>query len=285
MAQTSRSGKEAEPAVMEPSQAAVTQKTSRAGRKARAFDYGELRLLLLAMIAKQPSHGYELIHEIKERLGGTYKPSPGVIYPALTWLYDRGYSEINLEKGGRKRYVITEEGMAFLSANKTVTDRLMARVVPRGQGNSPPAIVEAMDQLKRALSLRVKLNITDESVLERVGEAIRRAAEQVETLLASPALPEATLRAVADIVTPNAQRYLRRLCSHFHHRTPVTTGEGWGQFQMSIGEVRMEESDGVFRITVSAVNAEKLHELQQVLVRHLEETAVRETLEVNWRTA
>ncbi|MDF7658094.1 DUF2218 domain-containing protein [Erwiniaceae bacterium L1_54_6] len=255
------------------------------GRRARAFDYGELRLLLLAIIAKQPSHGYELIHEVNERLGGTYKPSPGVLYPALTWLYDRGYAEIDLEKGGRKRYTITDEGHAFLSANKTVIDMLVARVVPKGQGHgkSPQAIVEAMDHLKRALSLRAKMEPVAEQVVTRIGDIIHVAANQIEALLNAPMLSDGAAKCVADIVTPNGERFLRRLGSHFQHRTPVVMDENSGHFRMSMGEVRMEALDGIFRVTLTALNDEKLIEMQHILVRHLEEAAVRETLDVVWQ--
>ena len=55
-------------------------------RGGRFFDYGELRLVALAMMAEQPRHGYEIIKGIEERMAGSYSPSPGVIYPTLSWL-------------------------------------------------------------------------------------------------------------------------------------------------------------------------------------------------------
>lgn len=262
---------------------AVAEVSGKPGRRTRAFDYGELRLLLLAMIAKQASHGYELIHEVKARLGGTYKPSPGVIYPALTWLYDRGYTEIDLEKGGRKRYSITAEGNAFLRANKGVIDMLMARVVPKAHGSSPQAIVEAMDHLKRALSLRAKMEPVAEETLTRIGAIIDVAANQIEALLNAPVLSDGAVKCVADIVTPNSERFLRRLCSHFQHRTPVVTDINSGHFRMSMGEVHMAALEGIFRVSLTALNAEKLQEMQHILVRHLEEAAVREKLDVIWQ--
>lgn len=262
---------------------AVAEVSGKPGRRTRAFDYGELRLLLLAMIAKQASHGYELIHEVKARLGGTYKPSPGVIYPALTWLYDRGYTEIDLEKGGRKRYSITPEGNAFLRANKGVIDMLMARVVPKAHGSSPQAIVEAMDHLKRALSLRVKMEPVAEETLTRIGAIIDVAANQIEALLNAPVLSEGAVKCVAEIATPNSERFLRRLCSHFQHRTPVVTDINSGHFRMSMGEVHMAALEGIFRVSLTALNAEKLQEMQHILVRHLEEAAVREKLDVIWQ--
>src|SRR3974390_2082631 len=78
-------------------------------RGGRPFDYGELRLLALAMIAEQPRHGYELMKAIEERMGGSYSPSPGVIYPTLAWLEDMGYAAVEIEDAGRKRYRITAE--------------------------------------------------------------------------------------------------------------------------------------------------------------------------------
>src|SRR3954466_11847392 len=83
----------------------------------RLFDYGELRLLVLAMLAERPRHGYELIKAIEERTGGGYSPSPGVIYPTLAWLEDMGYA-IATADGGRRSYAVTDEGSAFLVANR-----------------------------------------------------------------------------------------------------------------------------------------------------------------------
>lgn len=265
--------------------AAADEARGKPERRMRAFDYGELRLLLLAIIAQQPSHGYELIHAVNERLGGTYKPSPGVLYPALTWLYDRGYTEIDLEKGGRKRYSITDEGNDFLSANKAAIDMLLARAVSRPQGDSPQAIVKAMDQLKRALSLRAKMAPVADEVVAHIGSIITVAANQIEALLNAPMLNEGAVSCVADILTPNSERYLRRLCSHFQHRTPVVTDENSGHFRMSIGEVRMEALEGLFRVRLTALSPEKLVEMQHILARHLEEAAVRETLNIHWLPA
>src|SRR5262245_12328069 len=72
-------------------------------RGGRLFDYGELRLVVLAMIAEEPRHGYELMRAIEERMGGSYSPSPGVIYPTLSWLEDMGYALVESESTGRKR--------------------------------------------------------------------------------------------------------------------------------------------------------------------------------------
>src|SRR3954463_11592579 len=95
-------------------------------RGRRPFDYGDLRLLVLAMLAERPRHGYELIKAIEERTGGGYSPSPGVIYPTLAWLDDMGYASEAAE-GARRRCAVTAEGSAFLGANRAELDALRER--------------------------------------------------------------------------------------------------------------------------------------------------------------
>ena len=56
------------------------------GDRERLFDSGELRLVILQLVAEKPSYGYEIIKAIEERLSGGYAPSPGVVYPTLTLL-------------------------------------------------------------------------------------------------------------------------------------------------------------------------------------------------------
>ena len=57
------------------------------------FDGGELRLVILALVAEKPRYGYEIIKELGERVGGDYSPSPGVVYPTLTMLEEMGYAK------------------------------------------------------------------------------------------------------------------------------------------------------------------------------------------------
>ncbi len=108
---------------------------SRRPPRGRLFDYGDLRLVVLDMIVEQPRHGYELIRAIEERMGGSYSPSPGVIYPTLSWLEDMGYAAVETEDGGRKRYNVTPEGKAFLAANRAALDALLSahRFGPQGR--------------------------------------------------------------------------------------------------------------------------------------------------------
>lgn len=91
------------------------------GRKLSAAD---LQLVLLALLEKQPAHGYELIRAIEERSDGFYIPSPGVIYPALTYLDEIGHAAVAPD-GNRKLYSLTEQGRQHLTANRAATDAML----------------------------------------------------------------------------------------------------------------------------------------------------------------
>jgi DNA-binding PadR family transcriptional regulator len=96
-------------------------------RVGRMLAQGDLKLLALALIAEQPRHGYELIKLIEEKTSGLYSPSPGVVYPTLTFLEEAGYVTAESE-GAKKRYTITEEGRAYLEENRDVADMVLERL-------------------------------------------------------------------------------------------------------------------------------------------------------------
>ena len=134
----------------------------RGGRRSslgRFFAHGDLRLVILHLIAEKPRHGYEIIKAIEERVGGAYSPSPGVIYPTLTLLEELGYVTVSTTgDGARKLHEITQEGREFLDANRATLDPLLARMQEseRVHGDGPPPqILRAMENLKLALRLRL----------------------------------------------------------------------------------------------------------------------------------
>jgi DNA-binding PadR family transcriptional regulator len=75
---------------------------------------GLVRWLLLDAISEQPRHGYEIIQTIAERSRGTYKPSPGVVYPTLQMLEELGHAR-NVVRDERKTYEITADGKRELA--------------------------------------------------------------------------------------------------------------------------------------------------------------------------
>lgn len=149
-------------------------------RGARLFDYGELRLLVLALLGESPAHGYELIKGIGERFGGSYTPSPGVIYPTLAWLEDMGYTRVDASEGTRKRYSVTEEGAAFLAANRAQADALLARSAGEGRDGLPSSVIRAMENLKLAMRLRFRDKPIDDEAAESIAAALDEAARIVE---------------------------------------------------------------------------------------------------------
>ena len=92
--------------------------------RARRLGAADLQLVILALLAEQPVHGYELIKIIDERSGGFYGPSPGMIYPALTYLEEIGHAQAE-QQGTRKLYRITAEGEAHLAANRATADAIL----------------------------------------------------------------------------------------------------------------------------------------------------------------
>lgn len=154
----------------------------RHGGRHRMFDYGEIRLLVLALIAEQPRHGYELIKAIEERFGGSYVPSPGVIYPTLSWLDDMGLIEAQAEGGNRKSYAITPEGEAHLAENRAAADALLARAGGEGRGRHglSPQVIRAMENLKLAMRLRMRDRPVDDEAAAAIAAALDAAAQAVE---------------------------------------------------------------------------------------------------------
>ena len=152
------------------------------GRSGRLFDHGELRLVVLALVAEQPRHGYELIKEIEDRVAGTYSPSPGVIYPTLTMLEELGHATVT-ESGGKKLYAITPEGTAWLAANQPAVDAALARmqaVKAANSGGPLPEVMRATENLKLALRLRLARGPLTEDQVRAIAAALDAAATAVE---------------------------------------------------------------------------------------------------------
>ena len=111
------------------------------GREGRMFDGGELRLVILALIAEKPRYGYEIIKELGERVGGEYSPSPGVVYPTLTMLEEMGLASASQDPQGRKLYTLTGEGEKVLADNKAQIDAIFARFGESDEGRFEVGVV------------------------------------------------------------------------------------------------------------------------------------------------
>jgi DNA-binding PadR family transcriptional regulator len=155
----------------------------RGGRR-RVFETGQLRLVLLKLIADEPRHGYDLIRAIEELTGGTYAPSPGIVYPTLTLLQDMGLIEEAGSEGARKAFAATAEGRAHLEEKAEEVEALFERLSGLGEGQRAGGapIKRAVGNLLTALWHRVTRDEMDEDRLHQIAAILDDAAQRIERL-------------------------------------------------------------------------------------------------------
>ncbi|NKF21255.1 PadR family transcriptional regulator [Solimonas marina] len=183
-----------------------------AGRKLGSAD---LQLLVLSLLAEKPGHGYELIKALEEKSKGYYSPSPGVIYPALTYLEEIGYASVQLE-GTKKRYHITDDGLTQLETQRETVDALLQQLAwigermaqmretfsgaeaeddglfagfgPRGRGGrggreGRGAMAAELRQARHALKAAMIEKVRGSAEQQKqIAEILERAAEQIRAL-------------------------------------------------------------------------------------------------------
>ncbi len=161
-------------------------------RARRMLAQGDLRLVALSLIAEAPRHGYENIKLVQEKTADWYSPSPGIIYPTLTFLEEAGYVTGSTE-GSKKLYTITEEGRAYLKSNRDVADVVLDRLNALGEKvsrwrrasrgergdrrNLPPLVEAAFDHLRETVGKRLDNDAEDEA---RLVEILARATTELQ---------------------------------------------------------------------------------------------------------
>ena len=158
-------------------------------RASRMFGAGDLQLIVLALLADKPRHGYEIMKALEEHSHGFYAPSPGMIYPALTYLEEVGHAEATAE-GAKKLYRITPAGEAHLAANRAAADAMLAELARIGarmaeardyfsrssEEADPAPFREAKRNLKRALVEKAGAGPEEQ---QRIVEILLRAAREI----------------------------------------------------------------------------------------------------------
>jgi DNA-binding PadR family transcriptional regulator len=161
-------------------------------RAKRMLAQGDLQLVALALIAEAPRHGYEIIKLLEEKTADWYSPSPGIVYPTLTYLEEAGYVTASAE-GSKKLYTITEEGSAYLKANREIVDAVLERLTALGEkvsrwqrrmrgerrerGSMPPLTEAALDHLRETIAKRLEDDADAEAHLV---EILARAAAELQ---------------------------------------------------------------------------------------------------------
>ncbi|HHA1405463.1 TPA: PadR family transcriptional regulator [Enterobacter ludwigii] len=155
------------------------------GRRQRFFGHGDLRLVILDILTRNASHGYELIKAIENMTQGNYTPSPGVIYPTLDYLQDQTYITITEEENGRKRIAITVAGQQWLDENQEQLAQIQARIKARSVGfqlRKNPQMKRALDNFKAVLDLKVNQGELSDAQLKQIIGVIDRAALEISQL-------------------------------------------------------------------------------------------------------
>ncbi|HEP0984561.1 TPA: PadR family transcriptional regulator [Enterobacter ludwigii] len=155
------------------------------GRRPRFFGHGDLRLVILDILTRNASHGYELIKAIENMTQGNYTPSPGVIYPTLDYLQDQTYITITEEENGRKRIAITVAGQQWLDENQEQLAQIQARIKARSVGfqlRKIPQMKRALDNFKAVLDLKVNQGELSDAQLKQIIGVIDRAALEISQL-------------------------------------------------------------------------------------------------------
>jgi DNA-binding PadR family transcriptional regulator len=154
------------------------------GREGRMFDGGELKLVILKLIAEKPRYGYEIIKELGERVGGDYSPSPGVVYPTLTMLEEMGYAQTSQDPQGRKLYAVTPEGEQVLADDKAQIDAIFERFGDRDEGRFAGymAVRRAMLNLRETLRVRLRARSATPEQIQTIVEALDDVAKTIEQI-------------------------------------------------------------------------------------------------------
>jgi DNA-binding PadR family transcriptional regulator len=152
-------------------------------RARRMLAQGDLRLVALALIAEAPRHGYEIIKLLEEKTADWYSPSPGIVYPTLTYLEEAGYVTASTE-GSKKLYTITDDGRAYLESNRDLVDVVLDRLAALGERVNrwrraarreredrqplPQLVESALDHLREVVSNRLESNADNEASIVEV---------------------------------------------------------------------------------------------------------------------
>ena len=154
-------------------------------RRKRMFGPGELRLVLLSLIAEAPRHGYELIKEIEDLTGGEYAPSPGVIYPTLSLLEDEGMIAPVESDESRKAFRVTDAGKAELEGSSAEVASLMRRLGKQAERSKPrgsPDLLRALGNLATVITNRAANGQFSGESKDKVVDLIDELARKIERL-------------------------------------------------------------------------------------------------------
>ena len=155
------------------------------GRRGKRFSGDELRLMVLALLAEGPQHGYQLIRAFTDKSGEAYAPSPGVLYPLLSLLADMGLAEEIAGGGARRSFSLTDAGKAEIEAKKAETDAAFARLAAMAEHASrtdAAPVRRAMMNLRTATVQRLTRDGGNTELAFKIAKLLDDAAQAIERL-------------------------------------------------------------------------------------------------------
>ena len=158
-----------------------------AGRRGKRFTGDELRQMVLGLLGEEPQHGYQLIRSFAQKSGEAYSPSPGMLYPLLTMLAEMGLvAEVDADNaGGRRRFALTSDGEAEVTANRTAIDAAFQRLADMaevaGRTDAGP-VRRAMMNLRTAAVQRMTREGASDQTAFDVAAILDEAAQKIERL-------------------------------------------------------------------------------------------------------
>ncbi len=151
--------------------------------RARLFEKGDLKYVILESIKDKPAHGYEIIRALEERFHGFYSPSAGSIYPTLQLLEDMGYVKSS-EQDGKKVYTITDEGRQFLAGREETVAKIRGRMREWWGSQAHSEFRDTLHEL-RDVAFLVGRNARklDADKIGKIKEIMHKACQDIENIV------------------------------------------------------------------------------------------------------
>jgi DNA-binding PadR family transcriptional regulator len=153
--------------------------------RARFFEHGDLKFVILSLLEERPRHGYDIIKAIEEKSSGMYTPSAGTVYPTLTLLEEMGFAHSSADESGKRIYEITDTGRAHLAENRGTVDDIFSRISRAGAGLTSDAMQEmnrAFGRMARTVYSQASHRLEDHEFLHGVAKIIEDASAAIHDL-------------------------------------------------------------------------------------------------------
>ena len=151
----------------------------------RLFEAGEMKLLVLNFISKQPKFSYDIIKDVANLVGGNYKPSTGTICPTINYLEEQQYIVAELNAEERKQYSITAAGTQHLLEEQSLLETILTRFNTRKQIQSNEKYIDinrAMENLKASLRLKILHSELSAEQVREIANKIDQAAVEISRM-------------------------------------------------------------------------------------------------------